>query len=192
MKRLLNSTMNTRAILLNSFKYIRSDVPYKITGDEIQWLKDNNITTIVDLRDEKEREQKKCPLIDDSCFKYYCMSVTGGNAVPETAEKVPESYINMADTNMNRIIETILNAETNVMYFCNAGKDRTGVVSAILLHKLGYDREYIIADYMKSAENLREMLEEFSAKNPLMKEIIPPKREYMEQFISRLYNNSLF
>ncbi len=188
MKSLLNSTMNTRAIIPVGLKYIRSDVPNKITAEEIQWLEENNITTIIDLREENERLQKVCPLIDNRIFKYICLPVTGGNAVPETDNDVSASYIRMADSNMDNIIETILSAETNVMYFCNAGKDRTGVVSAILLHKLGYSREYIINDYIQSAENLRQMLDDFSAQYPNLKEIITPQRRYMGEFLDWLEN----
>ncbi len=190
MKSLLNSTMNTRAILFDSLKYIRSDVPNKITDEDIQWLIDNNIITVIDLRDENERLLKKCPLIENNKFNYLCVPVTGGNAIPDNADGVSKSYVRMADSNMARIIETILASETNVIYFCNAGKDRTGVVSAILLHKLGYDREYIIDDYLKSAENLHEMLEAFSVNNPSLKEVITPERRYMDEFLDWLYNNS--
>lgn len=190
MNSLLNSTMNTRAIITDSLKYIRSDVPHKITETEIEWLTENNITTIIDLREENERQQKMCLLIDNSNFTYFCMPVTGGNTIPATTDDVSKSYIRMADDNMDRIIETILSAKTNVMYFCNAGKDRTGVVSAILLHKLGYDREYIINDYLKSAENLRKMLEAFSSQHSGIKEIITPNRRYMNEFLDWLHNNS--
>ncbi|MBQ5319466.1 MAG: tyrosine-protein phosphatase [Oscillospiraceae bacterium] len=190
MSSLLNSTINTRAILPNSLRYIRSDVPYKITESEIQWLIDNNITTVIDLREENERLQKKCHLIDNIAFNYVCMSVTGGNAIPPTTDDVSKSYIRMADSNMDKIIEEILSAETNVIYFCNAGKDRTGVVSAILLHKLGCSREYIVDDYMQSADNLKEMLEAFCEQHPDVKEIITPQKRYMNEFLDWLYNNS--
>ncbi len=189
MKSLLACTSNTRAILTDSLKYIRSDVPDKISDSEIQWLLDNNITTVIDLRDENERKQKKCSLIDNNSFDYFCMPVTGGNTIPESPDSVPKSYVKMIDSNMNRIIETILHADTNVIYFCNAGKDRTGVVSAVLLYILGYDREYIINDYMQSAKNLREMLEDFSSQHPELKEIITPQRRYIKECISWLENN---
>lgn len=45
----------------------------------------------------------------------------------------------MLDSQMYRIIDLICNAKSNVLYFCNAGKDRTGVVSAILLLKFSMD-----------------------------------------------------
>ena len=43
--------------------------------------------------------------------------------------------------------------------YCAAGKDRTGVICAIVLHLLGVDREEIVADYALSdapAQALRE------------------------------------
>lgn len=56
--------------------------------------------------------------------------------------------------------------QSNVLYFCNAGKDRTGVVSAILLYKAGMNLEYIIDDYMKSKMNLKNMLESYAKQFP--------------------------
>lgn len=184
---LLESTLNTRAILNDSLRFIRSDVPDCITDKEIEWLIGQNIVTVVDLREENERNRKKCALIDNSSFKYLCMPVTGGCAVPESEDEVSKSYIAMADSNINDIVETIMNSETNVLYFCNAGKDRTGVVSAIILHRMGMSREYIVNDYMKSAENLKDLLIEFAEKFPdIKKEIITPQARYMEEFLDWL------
>ena len=43
-------------------RYIRSDVPENLTDEEVQWLLDNNIITIIDLRSEEEVAQKSCCL----------------------------------------------------------------------------------------------------------------------------------
>ena len=45
------------------------------------------------------------------------------------------------------------------MYFCNAEKDRTGVVTAIILSRPGYEKQYIINDYLLSAANLESALQ---------------------------------
>ena len=82
---------------------------------------------------------------------------------------------------------TILNADTNVLYFCNAGKDRTGVVSAVLLHRLGMSRAYIVEDYMKSRENLKDLLDAFARQFPEVdRAVITPHPEYMEGFLDWL------
>ena len=87
---------------------------------------------------------------------------------------------------MRKIIDFILAAETNVLYFCNAGKDRTGVVSAILLDKKGMSEEYIIHDYMKSKVNLKGMIEAYVKQFPDVDiDIITPQERYMREFLEK-------
>lgn len=81
MNSIFMNTLNTRSILEDSLKYIRSDVPTKISEEEKNWLLQNNIITIVDLRTEEERIRKECPLSKDMRFSYHCMPVTGGSAI---------------------------------------------------------------------------------------------------------------
>lgn len=184
---ILKSTKNTRAILPDSFRFVRSDVPDHITEPEVQWLIKHNIVTVIDLRQDDERNSKKCPLIDNSLFKYICMPVTGGNIIPETVDEVSKSYIKMVDDRMNEIIDTIMNSNTNVLFFCNSGKDRTGVVAAILLHKMGMSKKYIIDDYMESEKNLKEMLEMYTKQFPEVDiDVITPHVRYMDEFLDFL------
>ena len=56
---LLQSTRNTRALPTGTMRYIRSDAPENLTDKEVQWLLDNNIITIVDLRLEEEKLKRK-------------------------------------------------------------------------------------------------------------------------------------
>ena len=73
------------------------------------------------------------------------------------------------------------------MYFCTAGKDRTGVVSAVILKRLGFSDEVIINDYMESKDNLMEMLTAYvSVHKEVDIEIIIPHRENMEQLLKHL------
>lgn len=191
---LFKNTYNTRSILPDGFRFIRSDVPNRITEKEVQWLIDHNVTTIIDLRDDKEREQKKCQLINNKHFQYYCMPVTGGNSIPKSVDDVSKSYLKMADEQMDKIINTISKAEANVLYFCNAGKDRTGVVSAILLYKMGMSLDYIIKDYMDSKNNLKNILEEYAKQFPDINiDIIMPHERYIQEFLESYIaiNNSI-
>lgn len=184
MMNIFQSTLNTRTILENNTKYIRSDVPTAISEEEKAWLLSNGITAVVDLRTEEERAVKKCPLIEDNDFSYHCFSLTGGDKVPQSVGDVSESYIGMVDEKFKNLIDFLLNAKSGVLYFCNAGKDRTGVVSAVLLHKLGFPEEYIVADYMKSKDNLAEMLNDYAKNNPAINiDVITPRREYIEKFL---------
>ena len=183
MKKIFAATFNTRPILKNSYRFIRSDVPKFLSPNEVLWLINKNITTVVDLRSKAECLKASCPLEADSRFTYFHMPVTGGNNVPGSADEVISSYINMVDSRMAEIVDTILNSSTNVLYFCNAGKDRTGVVSAILLYKLGFNSEYIIDDYMKSEKNLPDILHSHTTEQNYNIDVITPQRQYITKFL---------
>ncbi|SEF85024.1 Tyrosine phosphatase family protein [Eubacterium ruminantium] len=81
---------------------------------------------MVNIEYLKEYKTRPCGLEKEDGFTYYHLPVTGGGDVPESPEAVAGIYLNMMDDQMNRIVDTIMSAAGNVMYFCNAGKDRTG------------------------------------------------------------------
>jgi protein-tyrosine phosphatase len=62
-----------------------------------------------------------------------------------------------------RVITTLAETDTPAVYHCAAGKDRTGVVSAVLLSLLGVDDQVIIADYAMTQENLDQIIERLLA-----------------------------
>lgn len=184
MSSLLSSTANTRAVLPGSLRILRSDAPVAPTDADVQWLLDHGITTLIDLRSDAECQRRPCPLAQDERFRYVTLPVTGGNAMPASPADVPRSYIAMVDAQMARILQAIGNAEGGVMFFCTAGKDRTGVVAALLQHRAGLPREAIVADYVLSGENLRERLAIFSSLHPeIAPAIYTPQRAYMEAFL---------
>ena len=184
MSSLLQSTRNTRALPTGTMRYIRSDAPENLTAQEVQWLLDNNIITIVDLRSDEEIDKTPCCLKELDDFRYFHLPVTGGGDTPKSLEHLYIVYQQMIDDKMEKIIDIIMNAESNVMYFCTAGKDRTGVVSAIILKRLGFSDEVIIEDYMKSKDNLMDMLTAYVSVHPEVDiEIIIPHRENIEQLL---------
>jgi len=184
MTSLLSSTKNTRPLRIGSFRYIRSDAICKLSTNDLTWLIENNITTIVDLRTADEVSQRPCCLKDHTDFLYINIPISGGNTVPKSSEFVPASYFKMVDAAMWKVISIIENTKTNVLYFCHAGKDRTGIVSALLLLRQNATHEEIITDYLCSADYLKEQLEEYCRKNPSIDiDTITPKAIYMEQFL---------
>ena len=187
MSSLLQSTNNTRVLPTGTNQYYRSDFPESLTDKEIQWLLDNNITTIIDLRSDEELLKKPCNLKEIEGFRYYHLPVTGGGDTPKSLEHLHIVYQQMIDDKRKNIIDTIINAEAKVMYFCTAGKDRTGVVSALILKRLGFSDEIIIDDYMKSKDNLMDMLTAYVSIHPEVDiEIIIPHRENMEHLLRQL------
>lgn len=175
---LLLSTLNSRALPTGNLRYIRSDYPGKLTDQEVEWLLNNDITTIIDLREEKEYMAKPCRLEGEAGFIYYHLPVTGGGDTPGSPDAVAGTYLAMLDEQMDRIIHTIMDAKSNALYFCSAGKDRTGVVSAIILKKLGVSDRAIIDDYMETKDNLIEFLTSYAEAHPEVdiKTIVPNEK----------------
>ncbi len=199
MSSLLKSTLNTRVlpiynIPIDEMRYIRSDVPLHLTKKEIQWLLDHDISILVDLRSAQELERKPCPLQNIPGFTYCHLPVTGGESIPKSRPQLHEIYRGMIDKQMDTILETILNAPSNVMYFCTAGKDRTGVVSALLLKRLGISEDVIVEDYMKSKENLFDMLTAYARNHPGIDiDLLIPQEENIKDVLAyddkRIYDD---
>jgi protein-tyrosine phosphatase len=91
MSSLFGSTRNTRVLKggsIDGLRYIRSDCPEKLCEEEIQWLIDNNVLTVVDLRQEHEAAANPCPLCGRPEFTYLSIPVTTGNIVPLAQLKI--------------------------------------------------------------------------------------------------------
>ena len=75
-------------------------------------------------------------------------------------DEVPLSYMEMADGTgqMAGALQAIAEAPQAVLFHCTAGKDRTGVVAALLLWLAGVSEEDILADYIVSGPYLQQML----------------------------------
>lgn len=189
MASLLTFTLNTRWLREGCTRYLRSDVPDRLSEKDILWLLEHDIRTVIDLRSQPETEKRPCPLKNHPDFTYYHRPVSNGDIVPLCPEDVPRSYHNMVNGQMAEILTIAESAPTGVLYFCNAGKDRTGVLSALLLRRMGASRQEIIDNYLITAENLREMLAEFVAKRPeLSLNVVMPRAWYMEMFLDDMDN----
>ena len=189
MASLLTFTLNTRWLREGCTRYLRSDVPDRLSEKDILWLLEHDIRTVIDLRSQPETEKRPCPLKNHPDFTYYHRPVSNGDIVPLCPEDVPRSYHNMVNGQMAEILTIAESAPTGVLYFCNAGKDRTGVLSALLLRRMGASRQEIIDNYLITAENLREMLAEFVAKRPEPSlNVVMPRAWYMEMFLDDMDN----
>ena len=105
--------------------------------------------------------------------------------MPDTVEMVSKLYMAIAQSkNMPDVFKTIANAKDGVMVNCSAGKDRTGVVSAILLSLCGVSRKDIIYDYMITKVCNKERFDLLHKNFPEVDmNIVIPKERYMQEFL---------
>ena len=81
-------------------------------------------------------------------------------------ESVLAMYRNIVDRCQPAIGQVLTAAATGpfpLLIHCKIGKDRTGIIVALLLAALGVPPETIVADYAESASNLEPMVPELMA-----------------------------
>ena len=191
---LLETTQNTRelggyvirdGLATRRNSLWRSDVQNYPSNEDFACLKERGITTIIDLRGDKDIARKPSGFADVSGFTYVNCPIIEGSGVPESVEAVPVSYLAIAQAeNMPKVFKTIAASNTGVMFNCTAGKDRTGVVSAILLLHAGVSDEDIVENYVLTREYGKERLELVHKNFPEVDmNIVTPKEWYMEEFL---------
>ncbi len=68
-------------------------------------------------------------------------------------------YLQDAGPNVGRALRVLADpASGTSLVHCAAGKDRTGVVVALALSLVGVTREAVVADYVRSAERVEDIL----------------------------------
>lgn len=174
-------------------RILRSNLPINMEEKEINYLIENNIKTIIDLRSKKEIELNKNDL-DRKEFHYYNIPILGEKC-PETEEKIPYQYLRMIDDykNINKVLKTIAKSQEGVLFNCTAGKDRTGIIAMLILLLVNVYEEDIIADYAISSIYLQEKIKLMKKNHPSMVHFIgESKMEYIKETLKLFhdkYNN---
>lgn len=157
--------------------FYRGDGLSQLKEDEWNLLKENGINTIFDLRSPSEAN-----LMDYHSEKYgirtYRIPLQKENLDLKNLELLSQSsmrksmedgYVTMIEENLETIAK-LLNQichkiqEGAVLIHCTAGKDRTGIIAALLLWLCQVPDADIIADYMVS--------EIYNRENPMMKDLV--------------------
>lgn len=147
----------------------RSANPDRISRADLKRLHSLNIKTIIDLRSPDEGKRFRSPIdkIEKLSLPLDFEKTTRAKLKPILKKKNSEDeiadisnslYIEILDSTrriIGQILEVLLAGERSpVLIHCQAGKDRTGIICALILHALGAERQLIIDDFMKSNEAL--------------------------------------
>lgn len=170
-------------------KIIRSSALTNITNEQIKRLLDLNIRTIIDLRTSEEIEKNPINFKCNPAFSFYHCQIKGGDKIPTSKAEVANSYINMLEdkNSIYQVFKIIEENENGVIYFCTAGKDRTGVITALLLDLLDIEERDIIKDYQTSDTPALEKYKLNAGKE--IAEVITPKPEYIKNFLAKVQEN---
>ena len=126
------------------------------------------VTMVIDLRTDAELQSAPNPCADTAGLAYRHLPLvddSGMVALGELAEMF-ERYLWMLDGRpeaFRAIFETVAAADGAVVFHCFAGKDRTGLVAALLLGAAGVPNEAIAADFAETDAQLAVRYEEWLA-----------------------------
>lgn len=144
----------------------RADTLHRLDGSDLDVFLELGLRSIIDLRSQHELE-------DDGLFRHAggalvvhhvpMIDVVGGprraiQPAPDARPRPPgEGYIAMADEGRRAIGTAVaLLADPGALpavFHCTAGKDRTGILAAIVLSAIGVRDEDIVQDYMLTGES---------------------------------------
>jgi protein-tyrosine phosphatase len=156
------------------YALVRSDNLSRLTDAGWQALLAYGIRTIVDLRTTWERTVELSPFLhhENSPVRYVHVPFLSDDrafAWPNTAS-IEEDYILMlqeARDGIRAIVQALAHAEDGgVLFYCHSGKDRTGLIAALVLAMLGVPPDEVADDYAQSLDCLRPLQDEWLENGP--------------------------
>ncbi len=207
MERILNFRLLANGMKNNQQKELkniyRSAALNHATADDIQNLKDLNITNVIDLR--SKNELKTAPMFNQPGIVSKNILIIDDDKQNQSNTMIKRDFGKFMDELYANIfvhtdgfkdeLKYILILEGKPFLFhCTAGKDRTGITGVILMHILGFTREQITEEYLRFDERLKiALLQKIKQEHSEELKNVPEEKlikvvtiipEYIEAFLS--------
>lgn len=182
----LGYTPTVNGEYIKPYRFIRSDAPHTIDDDVKCFLVEYKITTIIDLRNTKIANMNPNAFVTDNRFRCYNFPLVIDAKTINSEDDIVRNYCQMLenDSAITKIFATMANSVGGILFHCQEGKDRTGVIAGILLLLAEVSDIDICADYEISNVYLHEMINK--AKTILPDYLLYVKFEYMENTLRYL------
>jgi protein-tyrosine phosphatase len=179
----------------------RSDALHLLSGADVAHLRDTlHIGDVVDLRSTAEVETDGRGPLGAETIRFHHLPLFDGDTTARSerpaAYTLADRYFLLAEfakVPIARVITTLAGTTAPAVYHCAAGKDRTGVISAVLLGLLGVRDEIIVADYAATQENIDAIIDRLMASEgyQTLLSALPPdtlhaQPETMVSFLARI------
>ncbi|MDQ1433081.1 MAG: protein-tyrosine phosphatase [Actinomycetota bacterium] len=185
----------------------RSDALHHLEPVAVDHLVDLGIRTIIDLRSAVELERSGRGPLEATRIGWLHAPLThgdasAGNALPPALAEgdLGRHYVESlpARTEMLAHVITHLADRDNLpaVFHCTAGKDRTGMVAALVLSLVGVPDDVIVHDYTLTDDRMHLVMERIRASgafpeptNPLLERVGRAEARSMEKFLVALRAN---
>lgn len=172
----------------------RTDELSNLQAGDLELLESLDVRTIIDFRTEQERAQSK-DRIPTTCKREIHLDILSANMdsfVAEIKNGTSDLKKLMVDiykdlvlgnnaidqfTHFFELLQDPSNA--SVIYHCTAGKDRTGVATALILASLDVSRDDIETDYLFSNEFLQLKYTSYIQDNPNYADLFLVQPDYL-------------
>jgi protein-tyrosine phosphatase len=159
---------------------VRADSVRQLSDEGWKELVDYGVKTVVDLRADEELaadppaklpvEVLHVPFMETDASDWKAIEDqldAAVKAAPDTATATRDVYLIFLERfnrNVAAAVRAVANApEGGIVIHCAGGKDRTGLLTALLLHLAGVGTDEIAQDYALSEERLRTRFEQWLA-----------------------------
>jgi protein-tyrosine phosphatase len=177
----------------------RADDLSKLSAADIARIEELGISIVIDLRSAEELDRAPNPTRGRPGFAYHHIPLLDGlNSAPgrpPEIQSLPEMYKSLlpnAPAQIGRVFQVLGGREGRALVFhCTAGKDRTGVIAALILNLCGVADEDIIADYALTYERMRPFFDVMTRRAREAGIVIPEHvlrsdPAFMEEFLAFL------
>ncbi|KAB1087202.1 tyrosine-protein phosphatase [Neorhizobium galegae] len=140
---------------------LRGDALHRLSEADIETLLNNGLGTVIDLRNAHEIAAEANPFTGHARVRYHNTPLFSALAPVEMMANAVASFdmgdrycqaIDNCQPAIAKVLKTIADAPDGaVLFHCSAGKDRTGVISALLLANADVDEATIVEDYALTA-----------------------------------------
>mgnify|MGYP001817076520 CR=1 FL=1 len=154
-------------------RMFRADGLQALTENDVSHLRDElRLAAVIDLRSTYELTNDGRGRLAETEIGFHHVPFFDGNpqerAAPPADLTLAQMYVGMIERASDPIARSIrvladTEADESAVYHCAAGKDRTGVLSAILLSLLGVDDQLIVADYALSQDSMDQVIARLDA-----------------------------
>lgn len=133
--------------------FLRADALHRLTPSSQQFLIDYGVRTMIDLRHDDELAAAPNVFGGSSWVTYHHVSLfagaspSGNRDMPPDLEAIYRYVLDHRQAALNAVFRTITADAFPVLVHCTAGKDRTGLITALLLDLAGVHPATIAQDY---------------------------------------------
>jgi protein-tyrosine phosphatase len=161
----------------------RADGLGRLAGADLEAVRELGLRTVIDLRTATEIDERGRFPVDEHPVEYHHIPILDVIWEPEdaptetvAADFLLHLYLQMIEGAEARIVQTFqILASPDALpavFHCAAGKDRTGVVAALVLSSLGVADEVVVADYALTGSALGRLRAWAERERPSLAEAI--------------------